>query len=95
MSHLRQSLCKNGNVFKCVETNECKFTFEWRDLGYGASNFSYTTYRGKHYTPISSSERNSYILSKIEELRSKGLDVSWFDKNKEKYLKMENKKKKQ
>ena len=32
--------------------------------------------------------------SKIEELRSKGLDVSWFDKNKEKYLKMENKKKK-
>ena len=90
MSHLRQSLCKNGNVFKCVETNECKFTFEWRDLGYGASNFSYTTYRGKHYIPLSSSEQNSYILSKIEELRSKGLDVSWFDKNKEKYLKTEN-----
>ena len=90
MSHLRQSLCKNGNVFKCVETNECKFTFEWRALGHDVSKFSYTTYRGKHYTPISSSERNSYILSKIEELRSKGLDVSWFDKNKEKYLKTEN-----
>lgn len=90
MSHLRQSLCKNGNVFKCVETNECKFTFEWRALGHDVSKFSYTTYRGKHYTPISSSERNSYILSKIEELRSKGLDISWFDKDKEKYLKTEN-----
>ena len=30
------------------------------------------------------------VYSKIEELRSKGLDVSWFDKNKEKYLKTEN-----
>ena len=45
---------------------------------------------GHTYIKCSPFERNSYILSKIEELRSKGLDVSWFDKNKEKYLKTEN-----
>ena len=30
------------------------------------------------------------VYSKIEELRSKGLDISWLDKKKEKYLKTEN-----
>ena len=42
------------------------------------------------YQPINNDKLAKFALSKIEELRSKGLDVSWFDKNKEKYFKTEN-----
>ena len=91
MTHLRQSLCKNGNVFKCVETSESHFPFEWEIKGVLVrGNANKGKIHGKYYIPLSPLERNSYILSKIEELRSKGLDVSWFDQNKEKYLKTEN-----
>ena len=94
MSHLRQSLAKNSEMFHCIETNESYFNFEWFEILHRRVNTKSKIY-GHTYIKCSPFERNSYILSKIEELRSKGLDVSWFDKNKEKYLKMENKKKKQ
>ena len=89
MSHLRQSLAKNSGMFHCIETNESHFNFEWFEILHHRVNTKSKIY-GNTYIKCSSSERNSYILSKIEELRSKGLDVSWFDKNKEKYLKTEN-----
>lgn len=89
MSHLRQSLAKNSEMFHCIETNESHFNFEWFEILHHRVNTKSKIY-GHTYIKCSSSERNSYILSKIEELRSKGLDVSWFDKNKEKYLKTEN-----
>ena len=91
MSHLRQSLAKNSEMFHCVETNESHFNFEWFEILHYRVNTKSKIY-GHAYIKCSSSEQNSYILSKIEELRSKGLDVSWFDKNKEKYLKTENEK---
>lgn len=89
MSHLRQSLAKNSEMFHCIETNESHFNFEWFEILHHRVNTKSKIY-GHTYIKCSSSEQNSYILSKIEELRSKGLDVSWFDKNKEKYLKTEN-----
>ena len=92
MSHLRQSLAKNSEMFHCIETNESYFNFEWFEILHRRVNTKSKIY-GHTYIKCSPFERNSYILSKIEELRSKGLDVSWFDKNKEKYLKKKNKKK--
>ena len=89
MSHLRQSLAKNSGMFHCIETNESHFNFEWFEILHHRVNTKSKIY-GNTYIKCSSSEHNSYILSKIEELRSKGLDVSWFDENKEKYLKTEN-----
>ena len=89
MSHLRQSLAKNSEMFHCIETNESHFNFEWFEILHHRVNTKSKIY-GNTYIKCSSSEQNSYILSKIEELRSKGLDVSWFDENKEKYLKTEN-----
>ena len=90
MTHLRQSLCKNGKCRVCVETSEIHFAFEWKEiLGVKSLDMNFLI-KGNHYRYATNSEHNSYILSKIEELRSKGLDVSWFDKNKEKYLKTEN-----
>ena len=89
MSHLRQSLAKNSEMFHCIETNESYFNFEWFEILHRRVNTKSKIY-GHTYIKCSPFERNSYILSKIEELRSKGLDVSWFDKNKEKYLKTEN-----
>ena len=90
MTHLRQSLCKNGKCRVCVETSEIHFAFEWKEiLGVKSLDMNFLI-KGNHYRYTTNSEHNSYILSKIEELRSKGLDVSWFDKNKEKYLKTEN-----
>ena len=90
MTHLRQSLCKNGKCRVCVETSEIHFAFEWKEiLGVKSLDMNFLI-KGNHYRYATNSEQNSYILSKIEELRSKGLDVSWFDKNKEKYLKTEN-----
>ena len=89
MSHLRQSLAKNSEMFHCIETNESHFNFEWFEILHHRVNTKSKIY-GHTYIKCSPFERNSYILCKIEELRSKGLDVSWFDKNKEKYLKTEN-----
>lgn len=89
MSHLRQSLAKNSEMFHCIETNESHFNFEWFEILHYRVNTKSKIY-GHSYIKCSSSERNFYTLSKIEELRLKGLDVSWFDKNKEKYLKTEN-----
>ena len=90
MTHLRQSLCKNGKCRVCIETSEIHFAFEWKEiLGIKSLDMNFLI-KGNHYRYATNSEQNSYILFKIEELRSKGLDVSWFDKNKEKYLKTEN-----
>ena len=89
MSHLRQSLAKNSDLFHCIETKESHFNFEWSEILHRRVNTKSKIY-GHNYMKCSLSERNSYILSKIEELRLKGLDVSWFDQNKEKYLKTEN-----
>ena len=78
---LQNCLENNFNLYKNIKSSEIHFVFEWKNiLGYGISKNDY-------YCVANNSERNSYILSKIEELRAKGLDVSWFDQNKEKYLK--------
>ena len=79
-----------GKCRVCIETSEIHFAFEWKEiLGVKSLDMNFLI-KGNHYRYATNSEQNSYILSKIEELRSKGLDVSWFDKNKEKYLKTEN-----
>ena len=85
---IKLNLTRNSYIYKCIETSEIHFAFEWEKiLGYGVSTKICSL--GRHFTHANNSERNSYILSKIEELRLKGLDISWFDKNKEKYLKTE------
>lgn len=79
-----------GKCRVCIETSEIHFAFEWKEiLGVKSLDMNFLI-KGNHYRYATNSEQNSYILSKIEELRSKGLDISWFDKNKEKYLKTEN-----
>lgn len=86
MISLQNCLENDFNLYKNIKSSEIHFAFEWKNiLRHGVSKNDY-------YCVVNNSERNSYILSKIEELRSKGLDVSWFDKNKEKYLKTENEK---
>lgn len=91
LQSIKLNLARNSYIYKCIETSEIHFAFEWEKiLGYGVSTKICSL--GRHFTHANDSEHNSYILSKIEELRSKGLDVSWFDKNKEKYLKTENEK---
>ena len=93
MSKMKQSLAKNCNIYKCVETSEVHFSFEWESNHiFVRGNAIKSAIYGKHYVPLSSSERREYILSKVEELRVKGLDVSWFEENEEKYFpKIENK----
>lgn len=85
---IKHNLTKNAHIYKCPETSEIYFPFEWKKiLGYDVCINVCSL--GRHFIYATNSERNSYILSKIEELRAKGLDVSWFDQNKEKYLKMD------
>lgn len=87
MSKMKQSLAKNCNIYKCVETSEVHFSFEWESNHiFVRGNAIKSAIYGKHYVPLSSSERREYILSKVEELRAKGLDVSWFEENEEKYF---------
>ena len=87
----KRAMSRSGKCRVCIETSEIHFAFEWKEiLGIKGLDMDFSI-KGNHYRYATNSEHNSYILSKIEELRSKGLDVSWFDKNKEKYLKTENK----
>ena len=86
----KRAMGRDGRCRVCVETSEIHFAFEWKEiLGVKSLDMNFLI-KGNHYRYATNSEQNSYILSKIEELRSKGLNVSWFDKNKEKYLKTEN-----
>ena len=84
---LKRAIRKHdGIAIKCIETSEIHLRFEWKkilniknvDVNFGI--------HGLHYKISTYEEYRSYILSKIEELRSKGLDVSWFEIHKDKYL---------
>ena len=87
ISKMKQSVVKNCNIYKCVETSEVHFSFEWESNHiFVRGNANKCAIHGKHYVPLSLSERREYILSKIKELRAKGLDVSWFEENEEKYF---------
>ena len=67
--------------------SEVHFSFEWESNHiFVRGNAIKSAIYGKHYVPLSLLERREYILSKIEELRAKGLDVSWFEEHEEKYF---------
>ena len=75
-----------GRCRICIETSEIHFAFEWKKILKIKSLDMNFPIKGCHFRYATNSEHNSYIISKIEELRLKGLNVSWFDQNKEKYL---------
>ena len=80
MISLQNVLVNNYNLYKNVITSEMHFRFEWLSI------LGYNVAQNKYYKIVYGNERREYILSKIEELRIKGLDVSWFEENEEKYF---------
>jgi len=75
-----------GLAIKCIETSEIHFKCEWKKLLNVKNLDMEWSIKGKHYKYATYEEHRSYILSKIEELRIKGLDISWFEENEEKYF---------